>query len=139
MAEAATFNAQASLMLLLRQVGVLVGLAAAVALGLYVALWARQPEYAVLFADLEDRDLNQVVEQLTSNNIPYRMDPNGGTVLVPGRRPRFFAASAPAARTRQRVKARSGVFMARNYSASLRVKISLTTTGLALPCESFMT
>ncbi len=83
MAEAATFNAQASLMLLLRQVGVMVGLAAAVALGLYVALWARQPEYSVLFADLQDRDLNQVIEQLTSNNIPYRMDPNGGTVLVP--------------------------------------------------------
>ncbi len=83
MAEAATFNAQASLLLLLRQVGVLVGLAAAVALGLYVALWAHQPEYAVLFADLQDRDLNQVIEQLTSNNIPYRMDPNGGTVLVP--------------------------------------------------------
>lgn len=83
MAEAATFNAQASLLLLLRQVGVLVGLAAAVALGLYVALWARQPEYSVLFADLQDRDLNQVIEQLTSNNIAYRMDPNGGTVLVP--------------------------------------------------------
>jgi flagellar M-ring protein FliF len=83
MAEAATFNAQASLMLLLRQVGVLVGLAAAVALGLYVAMWAHQPEYSVLFADLQDRDLNQVIEQLTSNNIPYRMDPNGGTVLVP--------------------------------------------------------
>ena len=83
MAEAATFNAQASLLLLLRQVGVLVGLAAAVALGLYVALWARQPEYSVLFADLHDRDLNQVIEQLTTNNIAYRMDPNGGTVLVP--------------------------------------------------------
>ena len=83
MAEAATFNAQASLLLLLRQIGVLVGLAAAVALGLYVALWARQPEYSVLFADLHDRDLNQVIEQLTSNNIAYRMDPDGGTVLVP--------------------------------------------------------
>lgn len=83
MAEAATFNAQASLLLLLRQVGVLVGLAAAVALGLYVALWARQPEYSVLFADLHDRDLNQVIEQLRTNNIAYRMDPNGGTVLVP--------------------------------------------------------
>ena len=82
MAEAAAFNAQASLLLLLRQAGVLVGLAAAVALGLYVALWARQPEYSVLFADLRDRDLNQVIDALTSNNIPYRMDPNGGTVLV---------------------------------------------------------
>ena len=86
MAEAATFNAQASLMQLARQAGVLVGLAAAVALGLYVALWARQPEYSVLFADLRDRDLNQVIEALTSNNIPYRMDPNGGTVLVAAER-----------------------------------------------------
>ena len=82
MAEAATFNAQASLLLLLRQAGVLVGLAAAVALGLYVALWARQPEYSVLFADLQDRDMNQVIEALNSNKIPYRMDPGGGTVLV---------------------------------------------------------
>ena len=86
MAEAATFNAQASLLVLLRQAGVLIGLAAAVALGLYVALWARQPEYSVLFADLRDRDLNQVIEALTSNNIPYRMDPNGGTVLVAAER-----------------------------------------------------
>ncbi len=82
MAEAATFNAQASLLLLLRQAGVLVGLAAAVALGLYVALWARQPEYSVLFADLQDRDMNQVIEALNSNKIPYRMDPGGGTLLV---------------------------------------------------------
>ena len=86
MAEVATFNAQASLMQFARQAGVLVGLAAAVALGLYVALWARQPEYSVLFADLRDRDLNQVIEALTSNNIPYRMDPNGGTVLVAAER-----------------------------------------------------
>ena len=82
MAEAATFNAQASLMLLLRQAGVLVGLAAAVALGLYVALWARQPEFSVLFTDLQDRDMSQVIEALNSNKIPYRMDPGGGTVLV---------------------------------------------------------
>lgn len=82
MAEAATFNAQASLLVLLRQAGVLIGLAAAVALGLYVALWARQPEYSVLFADLHDRDMNQVIEALNSNKIPYRMDAAGGTVLV---------------------------------------------------------
>ena len=87
MANAATtFNAQASLLLLLRQAGVMVGLAAAVALGLYVALWARQPEYAVLFADLPDRDLNPVVEALTSNGIPYKMDANGGKVLVAAER-----------------------------------------------------
>ena len=82
MAEVVAFNAQAALMQLARQAGVLVGLAAAVALGLYVALWAQQPQYSVLFADLRDRDLNQVIEALTTNNIPYRMDPNGGTVLV---------------------------------------------------------
>ena len=82
MAEAATFNAQASLMLLLRQAGVLVGLAAAVALGLYVALWARQPEYALLFANIEARDMSRVTEALNANAVPYKLSSDGSSVLV---------------------------------------------------------
>ncbi|MBX9604572.1 MAG: flagellar M-ring protein FliF, partial [Gammaproteobacteria bacterium] len=82
MAEAATFNAQASLMLLLRQAGVLVGLAAAVALGLYVALWARQPEYALLFANIEARDMSRVTEALNANAVPYKLSGDGSSVLV---------------------------------------------------------
>ena len=82
MAEIAAFNPQASLLLLLRQAGVLIGLAAAIALGLYVALWARTPEFTVLYTDLAERDLTQVVEALQSNAIPYRMDTRSGAILV---------------------------------------------------------
>ncbi|MEQ8663403.1 MAG: flagellar basal-body MS-ring/collar protein FliF, partial [Gammaproteobacteria bacterium] len=82
MAEAVAANPQASILLLLRQAGVLVALAASVALGLYVALWARTPEYAVLYSDLSERDLAQVVDTLQANAIPYRMDARGGAILV---------------------------------------------------------
>ncbi|MEX2482280.1 MAG: flagellar basal-body MS-ring/collar protein FliF [Gammaproteobacteria bacterium] len=82
MAEALALNSQASAMLLLRQAGVLVALAASVALGLYVVLWARAPDYTVLYTDLAERDLAQVVDALQSNQIPYRMDPRGGAILV---------------------------------------------------------
>ncbi|MEQ8234207.1 MAG: flagellar basal-body MS-ring/collar protein FliF, partial [Gammaproteobacteria bacterium] len=50
--------------------------------GLYVALWARDPEYAVLYSDLSERDVSQVVDTLQANAIPYRMDPRGGAILV---------------------------------------------------------
>lgn len=82
MAEAVAINAQASLLLLLRQAGVLVALAASVALGLYVALWARTPEYTVLYADLPDRDVGEVVSQLQSQQVTYRLDPASGAILV---------------------------------------------------------
>ena len=82
MAEAAAANPQVSIAVLLRQAGVLVALAASVALGLYVALWARTPEYSVLYTDLGERDLGQVVDALQASEIPYRIDPRGGSILV---------------------------------------------------------
>jgi flagellar M-ring protein FliF len=82
MAEALALNPQVSVTLLLRQAGVLVALAASVALGLYVVLWARTLDYTVLYTDLAERDLVQVVNALQANQIPYRMDARGGAVLV---------------------------------------------------------
>lgn len=69
-------------MLLLRQAGILIALAASVALGLYVAMWAQTPEYSVLYTDLSERDLSQVIDQLKANDIAYKMDHSGGVVLV---------------------------------------------------------
>ncbi len=82
MAQALAATPQASISALLRQAGVLVALAASVALGLYVVLWARAPEYSVLYTDLSERDLSQVVDALNSNNVPYRMDHRSGVILV---------------------------------------------------------
>lgn len=82
MAEATIYVQQNSPMALLRQAGVLVGIAAAVALGVYVVMWSRTPHFTMLYSDLSDRDLTQIVEILKAGQIPYRVEPGGGAVLV---------------------------------------------------------
>jgi len=67
---------------MLRQAGVLLGIAAAVALGVWVVLWARTPPYSLLYADLADRDISQVMDTLQSSGIDYRIDHEAGAVLV---------------------------------------------------------
>ena len=82
MAEATIYVQQNSPMALLRQAGVLVGIAAAVALGVYVVMWSRTPHFTMLYSDLSDRDLTQIVETLKTAQIPYRVEPGAGAVLV---------------------------------------------------------
>lgn len=67
---------------ILRQAGMLIGIAASVALGAYVMLWAREPNYSLLYSDLSDRDITQVADALEGSDIPYRVDPASGGVLV---------------------------------------------------------
>lgn len=65
-----------------RQIGLLVGLAASIALGLAVALWSRDPSYAPLYSQMNPRDSSDVVTVLERNGIEYKIDPNHGTLLV---------------------------------------------------------
>lgn len=67
---------------LVRQAGILVGIAAAVALGVYVVLWSRAPTYTALFGDVADRDVAELVTSLEANGIAYRIEPGSGTILV---------------------------------------------------------
>ena len=46
-------------------------------------LWTRAPEYSVLFANLEERDGGSIIAALQQQNVPYRIGPGGGTILVP--------------------------------------------------------
>ncbi len=69
---------------LLQQVGLLVGLAAAVALGVGLALWAQRPAYRVLYSGLQAEDLVQVAQALDRAGIPYELREEAGVVLVPG-------------------------------------------------------
>ncbi len=82
MAETLTVTPQVSIAALARQAGVLVALAASVALGLYVVMWSRTPDYSVLYTDLSERDLTQVVDALDGNGTPYRIDHRSGVILV---------------------------------------------------------
>ncbi|MDI9245916.1 flagellar basal-body MS-ring/collar protein FliF [Marinobacter sp. CHS3-4] len=68
---------------LLRQIGLMVGLAASVALGVSVVLWAQEPNYQPVVGDMSGYNPQDVTSILESNNIQYRMDPRSGALLVP--------------------------------------------------------
>ena len=57
---------------MLRQVGLLVGLAASVAIGFAVVLWSQQPDYRPLYGSLAGMDANQVTETLAAADIKAR-------------------------------------------------------------------
>ncbi|MET1078192.1 MAG: flagellar basal-body MS-ring/collar protein FliF [Pseudomonas sp.] len=69
-------------MTMLRQIGLLVGLAASVAIGFAVVLWSQQPDYRPLYNSLAGMDANQVTEALAAADIPYTIEPNSGALLV---------------------------------------------------------
>ena len=68
---------------IVRQIGLMVGLAASVAIGFAVVLWSQQAEQRVLFSNLSFSDANQIIEQLRLYNIPYKFDADGRAILVP--------------------------------------------------------
>lgn len=57
--------------------------AAAIAVLAVVLLWARSPEYRVLFSNLADRDGGAIVTALTQMNVPYTFAENGNAILIP--------------------------------------------------------
>ena len=69
-------------MTMLRQVGLMVGLAASVAIGFAVVLWSQQPDYRPLYGSLAGMDAKQVMETLTAADIAYSVEPNSGALLV---------------------------------------------------------
>ena len=67
----------------LRQLGLMVGLAASVAIGTAIVLWSQQPNYGLLFGGLSSKDAGQVTAALQRASIPYRVDPTSGAIMVP--------------------------------------------------------
>ncbi|MHB8346879.1 MAG: flagellar basal-body MS-ring/collar protein FliF [Acidiferrobacterales bacterium] len=65
-----------------QQLGLLLGIAAAVAIGVSVVMWSQTPDYNQLYAGLSDKNAGQVVASLQKLNIPYKIEP-GGMVMVP--------------------------------------------------------
>lgn len=66
----------------LRQVGLLVGLAASIAIGFAVVLWSQQPDWRPLPGNLAGMDTRQVVDALNAADIAYNIEPNSGVLLV---------------------------------------------------------
>ena len=56
----------------LRQIGLMIGLAASVALGVSVVLWSQKPNYTLLYANLSSKDAGQVIDALQSSGIQFK-------------------------------------------------------------------
>ncbi len=67
---------------ILRQMGIMVGLAASVALGFAVVLWSRQPSYQTLVTQPDSQAAAQIGALLEQAHIEYRLDPDSGVIMV---------------------------------------------------------
>jgi len=67
---------------LFRQVGLMVALAASVAIGFAVVLWTQSDEYRPLLGRMDNLDVASVVQVLEQNQIKFKLDNNTGAVLV---------------------------------------------------------
>jgi flagellar M-ring protein FliF len=66
-----------------KQVAFLLAIAASIALGGYVLMWAKSPNYQVLFSGMQPIETSEVVTILQQSNISYKLDPATGALLVP--------------------------------------------------------
>jgi flagellar M-ring protein FliF len=66
-----------------RQLGLMLGMAATIALGMSVVLWSREPSYIPLFNQISPRDAADVLDVLQRNAIPFKIDNSQGMVMVP--------------------------------------------------------
>jgi flagellar M-ring protein FliF len=66
----------------IRQLALMVGLAASIAIGLSAVLWSNGPEYKPVLSSITDYNADQIVELLSVNNIPFKLDENTGALLV---------------------------------------------------------
>jgi flagellar M-ring protein FliF len=66
----------------LKQAGLLVGVAAAVAVAIWLVLWSQGQNYSVLYGQLSERESGQVMDALTAAGIEYKLSPSGA-VSVP--------------------------------------------------------
>lgn len=66
-----------------KHLGRLIGLAFAIALGVVVALWMSEPNYAPLYSDASPQDLDEIVNVLDAAGIEFKVDSSSGAILVP--------------------------------------------------------
>lgn len=71
---------------LLRQLGLMVLLAATVAIAVAVVLWSRTPNYSILYGNLPAAELVEVANALDAANIPYKVEHASSSITVPRNR-----------------------------------------------------
>ncbi|WFP50917.1 flagellar basal-body MS-ring/collar protein FliF [Methylomonas sp. EFPC3] len=66
-----------------RQVGLMLGLALSVAIGVAVVLWSQAPAYDLLFASVAEKDSAEILDTLTKMGVDYKVETGSGAIMVP--------------------------------------------------------
>src|ERR1700734_2926863 len=66
----------------LKQVALLAGVAAAVAVAIWLVLWSQGQNYTVLYGQLSERESGQVMDALTAAGIEYKLNPSGAVSVL---------------------------------------------------------
>lgn len=66
----------------IRQLALMVGLAASIAIALAAVLWTSGPDYKPVLSSITNYNADQIVEVLNTNSIPFKIDQNSGALLV---------------------------------------------------------
>jgi flagellar M-ring protein FliF len=81
--NASTVAAKFASLSIPRQIGLLFGLAASVAVGIAVVMWSREPSYVPIYGQLNPRDSNEILTVLERNGVDFKIDKTNGTIMVP--------------------------------------------------------
>ncbi|AIR71541.1 flagellar basal-body MS-ring/collar protein FliF [Dickeya fangzhongdai] len=65
------------------KIPLLIASAATIAIVVALSLWARGPDYRVLYTNLNERDGGSIVSELGKMNIPYRFTESGAAIMIP--------------------------------------------------------
>ncbi|MET0065669.1 MAG: flagellar basal-body MS-ring/collar protein FliF [Candidatus Thiodiazotropha sp.] len=68
---------------IVRQIAVMVGIAASVALGVAVVLWSQTPSFTPLYGNLSQKDAVEIAQALQQAGISYEIDQGNGIIMVP--------------------------------------------------------
>lgn len=66
----------------IKQIGLMIGLAASIALGFGVVLWSQEPDFRPLYTDISHLEAGQVADLLQQEQIKFKVDTNNGMILV---------------------------------------------------------
>ncbi|MGB3622153.1 MAG: flagellar basal-body MS-ring/collar protein FliF [Ketobacter sp.] len=67
---------------IVKQIGLIVGLAAAISIGLWVVLWSQEPDFRPLYTDISHLEAGQVADILQREQIRFKVDTGSGMILV---------------------------------------------------------
>ncbi len=66
-----------------RQIGLMLGLALSVAVGIAVVLWSQSGSYDLLYSGMGEKDFAEIIEAMDKMEMDYKIESGSGAIMVP--------------------------------------------------------